>query len=156
VKIGQLALQAGMRASAVRYYERIGLLPPPSRVSGRREYEPEVLERLRVIELCQRAGLSLEEIAVLLKEMTPGRLLSQTWKSMAQRKLGELDGLISQIMAMREILTEGLRCGCLSLSDCTLIARIGAERASPRTRKPPVTPLRQKSRRPAVPTLARS
>lgn len=152
MKIGELALRAGVRTSAVRYYERIGLLPRPSRVSGRREYAPEVLGRLQVIALGQQAGLTLDEIALLLEEMRPGRSLSQTWKAMAHRKLDEIDRLLAQIMAMRQILTEGLRCGCLSLSDCSLIARVGAERAQHRTgKKSQLMPLRPKGRRLAPP-----
>jgi MerR family redox-sensitive transcriptional activator SoxR len=57
-----VAQQAGVNTSLIRYYERIGLLPPPERVSGQRRYDAAVLRRLAVIDVAQRAGLSLDEI----------------------------------------------------------------------------------------------
>ena len=66
MRIGEVAEQAGLRKSAIRYYEEIGLLPEPERVSGQRVYGPSVLRRLALIDVSQRAGLSLDEIRELL------------------------------------------------------------------------------------------
>jgi DNA-binding transcriptional MerR regulator len=63
--IGQVAERAGLNTSHIRFYERAGVLPQPERVSGQRRYHPEVLHRLSIIEVAQRAGLKLEEIAPL-------------------------------------------------------------------------------------------
>lgn len=62
VPIGEIARRAGLRTSAVRYYERIGLLRPAPRAGGQRRYDPSALHRLSAIRLAQRAGFSLEEI----------------------------------------------------------------------------------------------
>ena len=64
--IGAVAALAGKRPSSIRYYEQIGLLPPATRVSGRRVYGLDTVRTLAVIETGQRAGLTLEEIKALL------------------------------------------------------------------------------------------
>ena len=64
--IGEVARRAGLRPSAIRYYESIGLLPEPARVAGRRRYSPETLRTLSVIAAAQRARLSLSEVRELL------------------------------------------------------------------------------------------
>jgi len=66
MSIGAVAAQAGRRPSSIRYYEQIGLLPRPDRVSGRRVYGPDTVRTLAVIETGQRAGLTLDEIKDLL------------------------------------------------------------------------------------------
>ena len=63
MRIGEVAAQAGVRVSLLRYYEEVGLLAPAERVNGQRRYDPSALRRLAVIDVAQRAGLSLEEIA---------------------------------------------------------------------------------------------
>jgi len=146
MKIGELARRAGVATSTVRYYERIGLLPQAPRIGGQRQYDQQMLAQLTVIELGQRAGFSLEEIATLLRGMRPGGSLSGAWKSMANRKLEELEALAAQIETMRQLLTEGLRCGCLSLSDCSLVPRIEQERSKGEVRKPKGVMLRRKGK----------
>ena len=66
--IGEVAAQAGLRTSALRYYEQTGLLRPATRVSGQRRYDAAALDRLAVIQFCRRLGFSLSEIRVLLTE----------------------------------------------------------------------------------------
>jgi MerR family redox-sensitive transcriptional activator SoxR len=86
-----------------------------------------VLDRLRLIRAGQQAGFTLKEVATLLSEATSGARLSTRWRELAQRKLAELDGLAARVTAMRELLREGLRCGCLGPEDCALVARAMAE-----------------------------
>jgi MerR family transcriptional regulator, redox-sensitive transcriptional activator SoxR len=57
--IGELARRAGVAASALRYYEKAGLLPPIARASKRRQYDPKILGRIRIILLARDAGSSL-------------------------------------------------------------------------------------------------
>src|SRR5215203_2359679 len=64
--IGQVARQAGLATSAIRYYESIGLLPEPERLSGQRRYAPDVLRRLGAIDVAKQAGFTLEETRALL------------------------------------------------------------------------------------------
>ena len=63
--IGQVAERAGVNTSHLRFYERVGVLPQPERVAGQRRYHEEVVHRLAIIDVAQRAGLTLEEIAPL-------------------------------------------------------------------------------------------
>ena len=61
--IGQVAEQAGVAASAIRYYEREGLLPEPERIGGQRRYNEDAVRRLEVIGVAKRAGFSLDDVA---------------------------------------------------------------------------------------------
>jgi MerR family redox-sensitive transcriptional activator SoxR len=116
--IGQLARQAGLNTSALRYYESVGILPEAFRVNGQRRYDSEILKRLAVIRMAQEAGFTIEEIRMLLSgfpEQTPA---SERWQDLAQRKLPEVDALILRLQAVRTILEESLRCDCLTLDAC--------------------------------------
>lgn len=120
VKIGEVARQTGIHASAVRYYERIGLLRPAHRVSGRRQYEPSVLDQLALIRLGSRLGFSLDELRELLGSMDYKRL-PEAARRLAQRKVVEIDHLVDGATRIRRLLSEALQCGCLELDACALI-----------------------------------
>jgi DNA-binding transcriptional MerR regulator len=113
--IGQVAEQAGLNASAIRFYEREGLLPEPERLGGRRRYTEETVRRLQVIDIAKRAGFSLDEARMLLDE-DPG--LSE----LADRKLGEVEALIARAEAMRAWLLKARECECSSLELCELFS----------------------------------
>src|SRR5919107_1797336 len=89
LRIGQVAERAGVRVSLIRYYEDVGLLPEPARVSGQRRYDRSVLRRLAVIDVAQRAGLSLEEIKELLDHGNDP--VSDRLRALAARRLPEID-----------------------------------------------------------------
>lgn len=118
MRIGEVAEQAGLRKSAIRYYEQIGLLPEPDRVSGQRLYEPTVLRRLALIDVSQRAGLSLDEIGELLEAGT--NPISGQMQELAARKLPEVEALIARAEAMRDWLKTAEGCGCESIDECGL------------------------------------
>jgi MerR family transcriptional regulator, redox-sensitive transcriptional activator SoxR len=118
LRIGEVAAQAGINTSQIRYYERIGLLPPAERVSGQRRYDPAILRRLAVIDVAQRAGLSLDEIAELLAIGTEP--LSDRLHSLAQRKLPEIEALIDRAERVRGWLTTATGCDCQSVDECAL------------------------------------
>ncbi|MEP7294406.1 MAG: MerR family transcriptional regulator, partial [Chloroflexota bacterium] len=67
--ISEVARQAGVRTSTLRYYESIGLLPEPARISGRRHYDADVLQRLEIIRTAQQAGFTLAELRVLFDDV---------------------------------------------------------------------------------------
>ena len=123
MRIGEVAQRAGLRTSAVRYYERVGLLPEPRRVSGQRRYGPDVLQQLAGIDVAQRAGFTVAEIKSLFYGFQGDAKPSERWAGLARRKLTELDALIHRTEAMKRLLEEGLRCGCTSLDDCSLVER---------------------------------
>ena len=118
--IGAIARAVGCATSAIRYYEEIGLLPPPARVNGRRRYEASVAQRLRVIERAQAAGFTLGEIRELFFGFAAGTPPAARWEALARRKLAELDAQAARIHAMQDLLHEGLRCGCLTIEQCTV------------------------------------
>jgi len=120
--IGEVAAHAGLKTSAIRYYERVGLIPAPERISGRRRYEPDVLRLLAAIEVAKEAGFSLAEIKRLFQGFAPSMSPSERWREHAAAKLAELDRLAQRIEAMRAVLQTGVECGCLSLDDCAFIA----------------------------------
>src|SRR3954465_12896777 len=99
LRIGDVANRAGVNTSLIRYYERIGLLPAPERVSGQRRYDAAVLRRLAVIDVAQRAGLSLDEIAELVH--AGPEPMSDQLRELAHRKLPEIDALIERAQRVR-------------------------------------------------------
>jgi MerR family redox-sensitive transcriptional activator SoxR len=120
LNIGEVAQSAGTSTSAVRYYEAVGLVPPPARVNGRRRYDESTLQRLAVIQRAQEAGFTLEEIRELFFGFAAGTPPADRWAALAQRKLASLDAQLTRIQQMRDLLHEGLRCGCLTIEQCTV------------------------------------
>lgn len=116
--IGQVARRAGINTSAVRYYERVGVLPRPQRVGGQRRYGSETVRRLEVIDIAKRAGFDLGEIRLLLDDSSGEMPL----RALAQRKLPEVDALIARAEAMRDWLSKAQHCRCSSLELCALFA----------------------------------
>ncbi|MFV8247446.1 MerR family transcriptional regulator [Mycolicibacterium peregrinum] len=114
--IGAVTQRSGVAQTALRYYEQVGLLPAPHRVGGQRRYQESVLMRLEVIRLCKTAGFSLTEIALLLKDDTPGRPLA---RELAQTKLAEIDEQLESLARARAIIEWGMRCTCPSIELCT-------------------------------------
>ncbi|HET7035901.1 MAG TPA: MerR family transcriptional regulator [Thermomicrobiaceae bacterium] len=132
--IGEVAREAGVRASAIRYYEAAGLLPAPERVSGQRRYEAGVLRRLALIRGAQRAGLTIAEIRLLLSGFPEDTIPSTRWRALATGKLAEVDALIGQLEETKRVLQRALLCDCASLDDCADITdRLGSERGPQRS-----------------------
>ena len=116
--IGQVARAAGMRTSALRYYESVGLLPPPRRISGQRRYDPAVLQTLSLIQMAQQIGFTIPEMRALLHGFAPDTTPSQRWQSMATQKLTEIDALIRHAQQVKALLEQVLECQCATLNDC--------------------------------------
>lgn len=120
--IGEVARRSGLRTSAIRYYEQEGLLPAPPRASGRRSYSGEVFTALAVIRLSQEAGFTIPEIRKLMTGFGD-EPASARWRRLAKDKLAEVDAMIERAQAMKALLEEGVRCGCLRLEDCKPLER---------------------------------
>ena len=116
--ISQVAQRAGLRASAIRYYEDEGLLPPPHRVNGRRRYDPSVWQRLALIDVAQQAGFTVAEIRTFLHGFAEDTPPAERWRALAERKLPQVEALIERAQGMKRILEEGLHCRCLTLEQC--------------------------------------
>ena len=116
--IGEVARRAGLQASAIRYYEKIGLLPKTQRISGQRRYEPNVLNYLEVINVAKHAGFRMDEIRQLFHGFGRGIPAFHRWQILAQRKIAEMDDLIARAKKMKLLLQRADRCKCLDLEDC--------------------------------------
>jgi MerR family redox-sensitive transcriptional activator SoxR len=117
--ISQVSRQIGLRPSAVRYYERIGLLPRAERLSGQRRYDPTVLYRLAIIQRARQLGFSLSEIRHLFFGFRDVTRPSQRWRELSRKKVAELDGLMDGIKAVRAVLKKLMtKCRCETLDQC--------------------------------------
>lgn len=126
LSIGEVARRAGVNASAIRYYERAGLLAEPERVGGKRRYDPGVIQRLRLIDAAKRTGLTIKETGMLIHGFPPEAAAPERWRSLASNKLEEVEELMAQLAQMRDLLEEALRCECVSLDECArLLSRSG-------------------------------
>jgi MerR family redox-sensitive transcriptional activator SoxR len=118
--IGEAARRAGVQPSALRYYERAGVLPAVPRVSRRRRYDAGTVRMIQVLRFAQQAGFTLEEIKTLFSGLESGTAFGDAWRLLAQSKLEELDALVRSAQRMRHAIELGLQCGCIRLEDCTL------------------------------------
>jgi DNA-binding transcriptional MerR regulator len=115
VPIGELARRTGVAASALRYYERIGLLSPAARSGQRRHYQASSAERVALIRLYQDAGFTLAEIGRLLAAGRPGR---RSWGGLAERKIAELDARIADAQRAKKLIEHALECRHRDLLTC--------------------------------------
>jgi len=112
--IGEVARRSGLRTSALRYYERVGLLPRVQRRGGRRQYGEDVLLQLRVIQFAREVGFTLAQI----RRLFDGKVYSARMRQLAKDKLVELDEVIAHAQEMKALLALALRCNCLSFEEC--------------------------------------
>jgi len=117
MSIGEVATRAGVRKSHIRYYEEIGVLPEPSRISGQRRYDESVLHRLSIVDVAQRAGLTLDEIRELTGSIEPvaGRI-----HELADEKLPQVEALIARAQAVKRWLEVARGCDCSTVDVCGL------------------------------------
>jgi MerR family redox-sensitive transcriptional activator SoxR len=118
--IGEVAARSGLNTSHIRYYERVGVLPPPGRVGNQRRYEEDVLHRLAIIDAAQRVGLSLQEIRDLTGPSNQGPLAGHRIRALAESKLPEIDALIKRAQAVKTWLEHARACDCRTVDVCSL------------------------------------
>jgi MerR family transcriptional regulator, redox-sensitive transcriptional activator SoxR len=116
--IGQVAERAGINPSAIRFYERKGLLPAPGRVNGQRRYDAQILERLKVIQLAQQAGFTIAEIHALFTAFPDDAAPVLRWQALATGKIAEMEALIERATIMKALLQRLLECECSVLTQC--------------------------------------
>lgn len=118
--IGQVAVTAGVNPSAIRYYERHGLLPEPHRVGGQRRYDDSILRRLSMLDVAKQAGFSLDEVRVLFDSTDRGAPAHRQLKQLAARKLPEVEALITHALEVKGWLEQANNCTCDDLDECAL------------------------------------
>jgi len=116
--ISKAARQFGLRASALRYYEKIGVLPPAYRAGGQRRYDGAALRRLAIVQRARQLGFSVKEMQVLFCDFSSGPPVSKRWHALSQAKLDELDERTRQIQEMQRMLRKMMQCRCAAFDEC--------------------------------------
>ena len=116
--ISDVARVFGLRTSAIRYYEQIGILPPPKRENGRRRYDKSVLFRLAVVQRARETGFTLEEIRELFFGFLPETPPPRRWHELSQRKIAELRERMKRLKLMETLLKRVENCRCDVLDEC--------------------------------------
>jgi len=132
--IGEVAEQAGVATSALRYYDELGLLPPATRVSGQRRYRPEAVARVGVILLLTDVGFTLAEVGMLLASRAES---PQAWHALAEAKVDELRRAEASAQLARTALEHAMKCPKDDIVDCpTFWALVGDRLAGSSIREP--------------------
>jgi MerR family redox-sensitive transcriptional activator SoxR len=118
--IGEVARRARVATSSIRYYERVGLLPPPERVHGQRRYDADVLGKLGFIGVAQSAGFKLAEIKELIEGVDSTAGMGEQMRTLSTRKLREVEALLERTRAMKGWLEVARQCGCATPAECAL------------------------------------
>jgi MerR family transcriptional regulator, redox-sensitive transcriptional activator SoxR len=133
MKIGELARRAGLNASALRYYEKMGLLTAPQRIRGQRRYPSDALDRVLLIRFAGDMGFTLHEIKLFLHGLRDNTPVGPRWKKLAATKLSEVEGNITRFLRLKTLLTGLVRCRCASLKQC--VTALGLSEPPKRYRK---------------------
>jgi MerR family redox-sensitive transcriptional activator SoxR len=117
--VGEVAARSGFAPSALRYYERLGLIAATRTSGGQRRYPRTVLRRLAFIRAARHVGLGLDEIAAALASLPASRTPSRAdWTRISRHWRARLDDEIAALVALRDNLDSCIGCGCLSLQRC--------------------------------------
>ncbi len=135
--IGDFAVRSGVAQSALRFYEKEGLIRSTRTSGNQRRYHRSELRRVAFIKIAQQVGVSLDEIREALAALPENRTPTKAdWSRLSARWRKRLDDRIALMERLRDQLTGCIGCGCLSLQRCRLINpqdRLAATGAGPRT-----------------------
>jgi len=118
MKIGEIARRAGLRPSAIRFYEKAGIFPPALRKSGQPGFSAETELYLGLIGFARQAGFSIVEIRTLFQGFRTGTPASARWQRLARKKHRELGLMVVKLKSMQALLKKAMRCKCIRLTDC--------------------------------------
>jgi len=118
LSIGEVAQAAGIAASALRYYEKVGLLPAPPRRSRQRRYDESVFGRIELIRAALDAGFTIRETRTFLTGFAADTPPAERWRALAERKLPEVERALERTQRMKWLLESSFRCRCTQLEDC--------------------------------------
>jgi MerR family transcriptional regulator, redox-sensitive transcriptional activator SoxR len=122
LSIGEVAARSGVASSALRFYEREGLIGSERTAGNQRRYERAVLRRIAFIQAGRAAGIPLERVraalALLPRNRSPSR---RDWERLSRTWRDDLDSRITTLQSLRDRLTTCIGCGCLSLDKCELL-----------------------------------
>jgi MerR family mercuric resistance operon transcriptional regulator/MerR family copper efflux transcriptional regulator len=102
MKIGEVAGQAGVTVDTVRFYERVGVLPPAARTeSGYRDYAPDVIDRIRLTRELQAIGFTLNDAVAALAAHDAGGATCESERWRLQAVLDRVDAKLAELSALR-------------------------------------------------------
>ncbi|MEO1284304.1 MAG: redox-sensitive transcriptional activator SoxR [Pseudomonadota bacterium] len=120
--VGEVAKRTGVRVSTLHFYERKNLIQSERTAGNHRVYPRSIIRRVSIIQIAQRAGLSLTEIAQALESLPPDRAISsRDWDRVSAAWRDELTVRIALLIRLRDELTGCVGCGCLSVDECPLV-----------------------------------
>jgi MerR family redox-sensitive transcriptional activator SoxR len=129
MKIGELAAQAELAPSAIRYYEKLGLLPTAERIGGQRRYSSAALDRVLLIRFAGEMDFTLAEIKLFLDGFRQNTPVSTRWRKLTTRKIAELQQRLAFTRRLLNYLERLQHCRCVQLHQC-----VAALSLSPRLR----------------------
>lgn len=122
ISVGILSERTGVAISALHFYERKGLIKSQRNDANHRQYPRHVIRIVSLIQVAQRTGFSLDEILLELEELpSRTRITLEDWEALGVRWQAELDRKIAQLTELKNMMTECIGCGCLSLERCKLL-----------------------------------
>jgi MerR family redox-sensitive transcriptional activator SoxR len=120
--IGEVAARSGVASSALRFYERRGLIASRRTPGNQRRYERAVLRRIAFIQAGRAAGIPLERIGAALSTLPERRTPSRRdWERLSKRWREDLETRIATLQALHDRLNTCIGCGCLSIDKCELL-----------------------------------
>ena len=117
MKIGELAEHIGMAPSTIRYYEKVGLIDPPQRISGQRRFAKSAVKLLRFIQLAQAGGFTIAEIKTIF-DGYPNVRLGDQWQTLAANKKLDIAHKIRELEQVDSVLDALLTCECATIDEC--------------------------------------
>ena len=134
--VGEVAQRSGIAVSAIHFYERKGLISSSRNSANHRRYSPVVLRKIAIIQVAQRAGVPLREIAEAISFLPPdAKVTVEDWEQLSSNWATQLDDRIARLQRLRKLMDGCIGCGCLSLGKCKLLNpddMIGANGPGPR------------------------
>src|ERR1700688_1214721 len=118
VKIGEVASRSGVNASAIRYYEKLSLIPAPYPASGQRRYTDEAIYRVLLIRFARDMDCSLQDIKIFLSGLNEQAPVGKRWKRLAHSKIKQVDETVVRARRLKSLLEHLLHCRCASLRQC--------------------------------------
>lgn len=119
--VGELANRSGFATSAIRFYDKQGLITASRTSGGQRRFERNMLRRLAFIRAARNVGLSLEEIAAALATLPDNRTpVNADWSRLSKAWRERLNDQIAGLITLRDQLDACIGCGCLSLKRCAI------------------------------------
>lgn len=134
--VGDVAERSDVAVSAVHFYERKGLIASVRNDANHRRYSPTVLRKIAIIQVAQRAGISLREISAAMDFLpTEEKVTVKHWETLSTQWTQDLDDRIARLQRLRDGMAGCIGCGCLSMDTCNLVNpddEIGANGPGPR------------------------